>query len=118
MRKSLPAGHYAFASLISERSLNAVAEGDIPEGMRLADEAVAIAETSIKNGRAGAILMPTLLVRAIQRRACRPSHPGCHIRRGTSSDSPTGIRGTRNFFQRNRPRISGACKRPFGREQD
>lgn len=63
MRKSLPAGHYAFASLISERSLNAVAEGDIPEGMRLADEAVAIAETSIKNGHAGAILMPTLLVR-------------------------------------------------------
>lgn len=63
MRKNLPAGHYAFASLVSERSLNAVAEGDIPEGMRLADEAVAIAETSIKNGHAGVIWMPTLLVR-------------------------------------------------------
>jgi eukaryotic-like serine/threonine-protein kinase len=63
MRKSLPAGHYAFASLVSERSLTVVAEGDIAEGMRLAGEAVAIAETSIKNGHAGAILMPTLLVR-------------------------------------------------------
>ena len=118
MRKSLPAGHYAFASLVSERSLNAVAEGDIPEGMRLADEAVAIAETSIKNGHAGAILMPTLLVRRSNVELAAHRIQDASIRRGTGSESPTGIRGTRNFFQRNRPRISGACKRPFGREQD
>lgn len=63
MRKSLPVGHYAFASLASERSLNFLAKGDITEGMRLANEAVAITETSIKNGGAGAILLPVMLVR-------------------------------------------------------
>ena len=63
MRKSLPSGHIAFAALVSERSLNVIAKGDIPEGIRLADEAIAITEASIKNGHAGAILMPTFLVR-------------------------------------------------------
>ena len=63
MRKSLPSGHFAFAALVSERSLNVIAKGDIPEGIRLADEAIAITEASIKNGHAGATLMPTVLVR-------------------------------------------------------
>jgi len=63
MRKSLPSGHFAFAALVSERSLNAIAKGDIPEGIRLADETITITEASIKNGHAGAILLPTFLVR-------------------------------------------------------
>ena len=63
MRKSLPPGHYAFASLVSEQSLNVTAKGDLTEGLRLANQAVSIVEASIKNGRAGAILLPTLLVR-------------------------------------------------------
>jgi len=63
MQKSLPAGHYAFAALVSERSQNAAEKGDIPQAIRLAEEGVAITETSIKSGHAGAILMPALLVR-------------------------------------------------------
>lgn len=63
MRKSLPAGHYAFASLVSERSLDAMAKGDVPGAMRLADEAVTITETAVKSGRGGAILLPWLLTR-------------------------------------------------------
>ena len=110
MRKSLPAGHYAFASLVSERSLNAVAEGDIPEGMRLAGEAVAIAETSIKNGHAGAILMPTLLVRRsnVELAAHRTQDAVSDAEAG--SESPASLRGARNFLKRDRTRLSGACE--------
>jgi len=63
MRKSLPAGHYAFASLVSERSLNAMDRGDVSGAMRLADVAVSITETAVKNGHGGAILLPWLLTR-------------------------------------------------------
>ncbi len=40
----LPAGHIAFASFASERSLNAQAAGDLPTAMEFADQAVAILE--------------------------------------------------------------------------
>ena len=58
-----PPGHYAFASLVSERSLIAQGEGDIPTALRLANRAVSMDESAIKAGGQGAHLMPTLLLR-------------------------------------------------------
>jgi eukaryotic-like serine/threonine-protein kinase len=63
MRQELPPGHYAFASLTSEKSLMAQAQGDLPTALKLADQAVDIDEASIKAGKQGAAYLPVLLVR-------------------------------------------------------
>jgi tetratricopeptide (TPR) repeat protein len=63
VRRQLPAGHYAFASLASQRSLMAQEKGDLAAAMRLADEALAIDQAAIKARREGGFLLPTLLVR-------------------------------------------------------
>jgi tetratricopeptide (TPR) repeat protein len=63
LRRKLPPAHYAFASLASEKALLAQAVGDRATALRLADQAIAIDEASIKaNGQCTAYL-PTLLVR-------------------------------------------------------
>ena len=46
LRKNLPPGHVAFAALESQQSLVAQARGDLPAALRLANDAVAIAETA------------------------------------------------------------------------
>ncbi len=63
LRRNLPAGHYAFASLSSERALIALARGDVQTAMRLADQAVAIDEAAVKAGGQGAGMLHILLVR-------------------------------------------------------
>jgi len=63
LRQSLPAGHYAFASLASEQALVALANGDVSAALRFADQGVAIDEAAIKAGGVGAFYLPTLLIR-------------------------------------------------------
>jgi tetratricopeptide (TPR) repeat protein len=62
LKSSLPAGHYAFASLASAQALNALVRGDIPTAMKLADRAVSIDEAAIKAGGEGSYYLPTLLL--------------------------------------------------------
>jgi len=63
MRSKLPAEHYAFAALASDRSNLALATGDIASALQLADEAIEIDKKSIKRIGQCAAFMPTLLVR-------------------------------------------------------
>ena len=63
LRQQLPPGHYAFASLTSDKALLAQAEGDLPTALQLANRAVEIDEASIKTGGQGAAYLPLLLVR-------------------------------------------------------
>jgi tetratricopeptide (TPR) repeat protein len=63
MRQELPPGHYAFAAVISEKSLLAQAQGDFPAALKLADQALGIDQASIKAGQQGAAFLPLLLVR-------------------------------------------------------
>jgi serine/threonine-protein kinase len=62
LQKSLPPGHYAFASLASAQSLNALVKGDIEAAAKLADEAVSIDEAAISSGGEGVFTLPTLLI--------------------------------------------------------
>jgi serine/threonine-protein kinase len=62
LEKSLPLGHYGFASLASAQALNVLAQGDVSTALRLADQAVAIDEATIKAGGEGSYYMPTLLI--------------------------------------------------------
>ena len=63
LRKALPPGHYAFASLASEKSLVALARGDTTTAVALADQSINIMEASIKAGGQGKGMLPTLLTR-------------------------------------------------------
>jgi hypothetical protein len=63
LRKELPPGHYAFASIASEKSLLAKAEGDLPNALNFANDAVSIVEAAMKSGQQGGSSLPTLLVR-------------------------------------------------------
>jgi len=86
LRRNLPAGHYAFASLASDRSLNALAKGDVPAAMRLADQAVTIDEAAIKAGGEGAVLLRVLLIRrsTVEFAAHRPDDAAADAARALS----------------------------------
>ena len=63
LKRKLPPLHYAFAALASDRALLAEARRDLPEALRLANEAVAIDQASIQRGGPCAAYLPMLLVR-------------------------------------------------------
>jgi serine/threonine-protein kinase len=63
LRKSLPAGHIAFAALASSRALLAQAHGDLQTALELSTEAVTISEAAMKAGRLGGDYLPTFLIR-------------------------------------------------------
>jgi serine/threonine protein kinase/tetratricopeptide (TPR) repeat protein len=63
LRRGLPAGHIAFASLASNRALIAQAGGDLPAALEHSDEAVVISEAAMKAGRLGGDYLPIFLTR-------------------------------------------------------
>jgi serine/threonine-protein kinase len=63
MRHLLPPGHYAFASLASDKGLLALAEGKPSRALQFANQAIAIDEASIARGGPCAAYMPILLTR-------------------------------------------------------
>jgi tetratricopeptide (TPR) repeat protein len=62
MRKHLPPGHYAFAGLAADRARIALGEGDLALALQFANESVAIGETAVKAGGAGAFALPGYLL--------------------------------------------------------
>ncbi|HKQ97399.1 MAG TPA: protein kinase [Candidatus Polarisedimenticolia bacterium] len=63
LRRALPEGHYAFATVASQRSLVALARGNSSGALALVNQAVEILETSMKAGGQGAGLLPSELAR-------------------------------------------------------
>jgi serine/threonine protein kinase/Tfp pilus assembly protein PilF len=62
LRKALPPGHLAFAALATEHSALALARRDLTSAQQWSDQALAIAEASIKSGRGGEDYMASVLV--------------------------------------------------------
>jgi serine/threonine-protein kinase len=60
LHKMLPPGHYAFASLSSERALIAMERQDFPTALQHIDESIATIEACVKAGKAGGYLLPLL----------------------------------------------------------
>ena len=89
LRQSLPQGHYAFASLASERAMIAADKGDVPAAIKLLNQAVAIVEAAIHSGGAGAFYLPALLTRrsAIELLAKHPDQAAADANRAISLQS-------------------------------
>ena len=62
LRRNLPNGHTAFGALASQEALIAQAPGKTQTALDLANQAVAIAEASIREGREGAAYLQIFLV--------------------------------------------------------
>jgi tetratricopeptide (TPR) repeat protein len=62
MRKHLPPGHYAFASLAADRAKIALGEGDPALALQLSNQSVAIGESALKTGGQGAYAFPGFLL--------------------------------------------------------
>jgi len=62
LRKHLPPGHFAFATLAGARALNALATGDKATAMKFADQAVSMDEAAIEAGAEGGYYLPSLLI--------------------------------------------------------
>jgi serine/threonine protein kinase/tetratricopeptide (TPR) repeat protein len=63
LRRALPPGHYAFASLMSAQAMLAQSEGNLQKSLNLSNQAVALAEEAVKAGREGVWALIIFLVR-------------------------------------------------------
>lgn len=61
LRRSLPPGHVAFASLLMQQALLAQAQDDLPRALQLSSRAVSISEAIAKTGREGGDYLPDVL---------------------------------------------------------
>jgi len=93
LRKALPPGHYAFAALLSDRSMLELERGNIPSAMRLADQAIETLEATVKTGKAGSNVLPAFYQRRamIELQAARPA------------DANADLSKTLSFLQTNTP---------------
>jgi tetratricopeptide (TPR) repeat protein len=62
LRKALPPGHLAFATLAMEYSLLALARGDLTAALQQTNRSITIAEASMKAGQRGEDYLPLLLL--------------------------------------------------------
>jgi serine/threonine-protein kinase len=63
LRRAYPTGHIVFAVLAAERALIAEARGELKTSLDQTNQAMALAEESVKEGRQGADYLPIFLVR-------------------------------------------------------
>jgi eukaryotic-like serine/threonine-protein kinase len=62
LRKALPPGHFAFATLAVDQARVALESGNVAEATKFADEAVSINEAAIKAGMEGNNTFPMILI--------------------------------------------------------
>jgi serine/threonine-protein kinase len=90
LRKALPPGHFAFATLAADQARVALERGDIPAAMKLADQAVSINEAAIKAGGEGSNSLPLILTcrSAVELAAQRPDQAASDASRAVSLLQP------------------------------
>jgi serine/threonine-protein kinase len=120
LQKSLPPGHYAFATLASAKAQNALVKGDIPTAVKLADRAVAIDEAAINAGEEGSYYLPTLLINrsTVELAASHPDQAAADASRALSL-SQIGIEpGTFSSTQGNAYLALGRALRSQGKLEE
>ncbi|HUI58049.1 MAG TPA: protein kinase [Bryobacteraceae bacterium] len=103
LRRTLPPGHVAFASLATERALNAQAAGDLRAALDFSNQAVAIIEALAKAHGQGADRLPLLLTR----------RSDIELRLGRTDDAATDAGQAVSLLQQSAG--SGTLSTTFGR---
>ena len=62
LQKTLPPGHYAFSAIPRGRGLIALEKHDLPDALRLTDEAISMIQADMKAGHEGGYVLPNLYV--------------------------------------------------------
>jgi serine/threonine-protein kinase len=62
MRKDLPPGHYGFSTIPAQRALIALEKNDLPNALRLMDQAIAILQAAVKTAGGGSFSVPALYI--------------------------------------------------------
>ena len=96
LRAQLPPGHIAFAALASERALLAQSAGDLPGALADAEQALALADASVKAGGQGRDNIPVLLTRkaSIELQLGRADSAAADASRAVALLTPTIAPGT------------------------
>ena len=111
LRRSLPDGHIAFATLADQRALLAQARGDAAGALVLENRAIDIAEASGRNKREGSDNLRVYLVhRSEDRTAARTRGRGRRRRVARVGDRGDG-RAAGELFEHQGLRVSGARPR-------
>jgi serine/threonine-protein kinase len=99
LRKALPPGHYAFASLLSERSLLALERGDGSAAMQQANDAIDALQTTIKAGKSGVNLLPLLYQRRalVELQTGRPSDAASDMTKALDLFGTNTTQGTLSY---------------------
>ncbi len=120
LRPMLPPGHIAFASLTSLRSLDAQALGDTATALNLANQAVAIADASVKAGREGAEYLPVYLTHRadIELALGRPQDAAADAARALSAFEPAAAPGTFSTLAGRAYLALARAREAQGRRQD
>src|SRR4029453_4185390 len=63
LRKALPPGHLAFSAIVSQRSMEAQARGDLKEALALANQSLGMVEAAAKTGGGAAAYIPSELIK-------------------------------------------------------
>jgi eukaryotic-like serine/threonine-protein kinase len=87
LRKALPPGHLAFATVAMENSLLSSAHGDLPGALRLANQGADITEASIKAGQGGEDYLSFVLIprSEIERQLGKPDEAARDAQRALSA---------------------------------
>jgi eukaryotic-like serine/threonine-protein kinase len=96
LRRSLPEGHIAFATLADQRALVAQAGGDLAQALELENRAVEIAEASGRAGHEGGDYLRVYLAHRsdIQRALNRPDEAAADATRAIEMMATLGRKGT------------------------
>jgi serine/threonine-protein kinase len=103
LRRSLPLGHYAFATLASAQALNALVKGDVPAAVMLANRSVSLDEATIKSGGEGGYYLPTLLLcrSAVMLEGQHPDQAAADASRALALAQSGAVRGAFSSLQGN-----------------
>jgi tetratricopeptide (TPR) repeat protein len=120
LRRSLPPGHYAFATLASAQALNALAKGDVPAAMMLADQSVSLDEATMKAGGEGGYYLPTLLLcrSAVMLEGKHPGQAAADASRALDLVQVGAVRGTFSSLQGNAYLALGRALQAQGKREE
>ncbi len=99
LHKALPPEHYAFAAVLSDRSLLALERGDVASAERFVEDAMTALQVSLRAGKSGIIVLPLLYQRRamVELQAGRPQDAEADMRKALELFQTTSTPGVLSY---------------------